>query len=635
MGNQIIIEVPGTPISELEQTSSVKPNDVLPIVQDEETKKAPLEQVSDMVKAGLGSAALKDEGDFATPSALLVVEQTIQQNIDATNERVDEVEFKTTLAQSGVEASFNSYAEMLAFTPSKPNVSVRVNNDTDASKVGTYTWTGTEYKKGTDLLVLASENATEKANVAEQNAIEYTDEKTQNIKVIQNENVVFGLADLLNQVFLYVSKNSDFYIPKLDGSIQQNFSKLAELINGVNSKVSIVDSPIAMDFRDSSQNLLAYFRKNSELVLAGLDNSVQENLNYLLKRQQDIMLSLSQHSVLLSKNLLTQNFSIDQTQALASTIQYDATTAQHLVIDTPYRKNDSLVHPNVIELDEPIRGFKYWMCLTPYSSNNILEENPCVYGSNDKLNWELIDGIPQPLDNPPDFDETASGKKGYLSDCWWVYDHINKELICCWRKAYTVGPNQYNDTDIMQLLGRSTKNGLIWSEPFQFYPDTLYGADTLISPSIVFDQNTNKWCMIYMRGANIIVMRTNDDFRNPNGWSDRIDLGFGAFKAQNPSIVAWHLETKFIGDRLYGLITDTANFAYYLCCASKTDLTQWTYSAHNILPIKPIGKPSTYKASLMTDDVTSTNAKIRMFWTSANTNESRLYTAMTNPISKN
>lgn len=500
---------------------------------------------------------------------------------------------------------------------------------------GTNTWNGSVLKKNVyDPLDQAKADATAKANAAEQNAIEYTDEKTQNIKVIQNENVVFGLADLLNQVFLYVSKNSDFYIPKLDGSIQQNFTKLTELINIVNSKVNIVDSPIAMDFRDSSQNLLAYFRKNSELMLAGLDNSVQENLNYLLKRQQDIMLSLSQHSVLLSKNLLTQNFSIDQTQALASTIQYDATTAQHLVIDTPYRKNDSLVHPNVIELDEPMRGFKYWMCLTPYSSNNILEENPCVYGSNDKLNWELIDGIPQPLDNPPDFDETASGKKGYLSDCWWVYDHINKELICCYRKAYTVGPNQYNDTDIMQLLGRSTKNGLVWSEPFQFYPDTLYGSDTLISPSIVFDKNTNKWCMIYMRGANIIVMRTNDDFRNPNGWSDRIDLGFGAFKAQNPSIVAWHLETKFIGDRLYGLITDTANFAYYLCCASKTDLTQWTYSAHNILPIKPTGKPSTYKASLMTDDVTSTNAKIRMFWTSANTNESRLYTAMTNPISK-
>ncbi len=41
----IVIEVPGTPISELEPTSSVSPNDVLPVVQGDQTKKAPLEQV--------------------------------------------------------------------------------------------------------------------------------------------------------------------------------------------------------------------------------------------------------------------------------------------------------------------------------------------------------------------------------------------------------------------------------------------------------------------------------------------------------------------------------------------------------------------------------------------------------------
>lgn len=37
----IVIEVPGTPISELEPTSSVSPNDVLPVVQGEQTKKRP------------------------------------------------------------------------------------------------------------------------------------------------------------------------------------------------------------------------------------------------------------------------------------------------------------------------------------------------------------------------------------------------------------------------------------------------------------------------------------------------------------------------------------------------------------------------------------------------------------------
>ncbi|MBO2842465.1 pyocin knob domain-containing protein [Acinetobacter baumannii] len=151
MAQIISIEVPGTKISELEQASNVKAEDFLPVVQDGETKKAPFSHVADMVKAGLGSAASKDASEFATPSAVTSVAQESQQRDDAQNERIDDVEFKIALAQSGVEASFDSYAAMLAYTPSKANVSVRVNNDLDNTKVGTYTWTGSEYKKGFDL----------------------------------------------------------------------------------------------------------------------------------------------------------------------------------------------------------------------------------------------------------------------------------------------------------------------------------------------------------------------------------------------------------------------------------------------------------------------------------------------------
>ncbi|MCH7357449.1 SGNH/GDSL hydrolase family protein [Acinetobacter sp. NIPH 1958] len=157
MAQQIVIEVPGTKISELEPTSSVSAQDMLPIVQGTETKKAPLEQVADLVISGLGSAAQREASDFATPASVIEAAAASQARDDAQNERIDDVEFKTLLAQSGVEASFNSYAAMLAYTPSKANVSVRVNNDTDSTKVGTYTWTGTEYKLGTDLVVSVKE----------------------------------------------------------------------------------------------------------------------------------------------------------------------------------------------------------------------------------------------------------------------------------------------------------------------------------------------------------------------------------------------------------------------------------------------------------------------------------------------
>ena len=58
MAQQIVIEVPGTKISELERTSSVSRTDVTP-VQNDETKQAEIGQIADFVKSELGSAALK------------------------------------------------------------------------------------------------------------------------------------------------------------------------------------------------------------------------------------------------------------------------------------------------------------------------------------------------------------------------------------------------------------------------------------------------------------------------------------------------------------------------------------------------------------------------------------------------
>ncbi len=161
MAQQIVIEVPGTKISELEKTSSVSRGDVAPVVQGEVTKQADIGQISDFVKSELGSAALKNETDFATPAAVVEVSQASQLRDDAQNERIDNVEHGLVSIGSGADASFSTYAEMIAYVPPKANVSVR-NNDPDPALRGVYTWTGTEYVDGYDPLAAS---------------IEYTDEK--------------------------------------------------------------------------------------------------------------------------------------------------------------------------------------------------------------------------------------------------------------------------------------------------------------------------------------------------------------------------------------------------------------------------------------------------------------------------
>ncbi|ENU52823.1 hypothetical protein F982_03581 [Acinetobacter baumannii NIPH 1362] len=178
MAQQIVIEVPGTKISELEKTSSVSRGDVTPVVQNEETKQADIGQISDFVKSELGTAALKNESDFATPAAVAEASQASQMRDDAQNERIDGVEYGLTAMANGADKSFATYAQMIAYVPPEANVSVR-NNDHDPELRGTYIWNGESYIPGYDPL----DEAMEFANKKTQEAINFTNSSVSNLFV--------------------------------------------------------------------------------------------------------------------------------------------------------------------------------------------------------------------------------------------------------------------------------------------------------------------------------------------------------------------------------------------------------------------------------------------------------------------
>ena len=154
MAQQIVIEVPGTKISELEPTSHVTAEDVTPVVQNGETKKAPLDQVAELVKSGLGSAALKDVSEFATPALVAQVSTESQIRDDAQNERIDRVEAAIYLFQNnGVYKAYRTKDEMLADTASIPVDSIVTvvadpANDPEVNDInGQYHWNGDDFLK--------------------------------------------------------------------------------------------------------------------------------------------------------------------------------------------------------------------------------------------------------------------------------------------------------------------------------------------------------------------------------------------------------------------------------------------------------------------------------------------------------
>lgn len=252
MAQQIMIEVPGTKISELEKTSSVSRKDVMPVVQADETKQADIGQVADLVKSELGSAALKDETAFATPAALQEVSANSQSRDDAQNERIDAVEHGLVSIANGADASFSTYAEMLAYVPPKPNVSVR-NNDPDSALRGTYTWTGTQYVPGYDPL---------------DKSIEYTNEKFDEIPKavsLSTNEPVCEIKDKIGNVVAYFTVDSLLRIIGLDGSVQDEILLSKENIKLLSQRISEKTDSLLLNVRDKNGNVVAFIDKESAL----------------------------------------------------------------------------------------------------------------------------------------------------------------------------------------------------------------------------------------------------------------------------------------------------------------------------------------------------------------------------------
>ncbi len=291
----IVIEVPGTPISELDRVSSVSRNDVTPVVQNEETKQADIGQISDFVKSELGSAALKNVADFATPASVSMVAQNTQQRMDSISERVDNVEFGQTALANGADASFATYAEMIAYVPSKPNVSVR-NNDPDSNLQGTYIWTGDKYVPGYDSLDEAvkriNKAKNEAVNEAVEESISYSDtQKVQIYRALNRPGVLYEITDSQgNQTWLQVSSEdglpTEFAVEAIRKSASIDESKVVILKDGA-LLYCVPDSngnPTAISVRQSDGMFPDFVIENIQKRLS-LDNT-KPDLNDLQYKQK-------------------------------------------------------------------------------------------------------------------------------------------------------------------------------------------------------------------------------------------------------------------------------------------------------------------------------------------------------------
>ncbi|MFC2997297.1 hypothetical protein ACFODO_18985, partial [Acinetobacter sichuanensis] len=183
------------------------------------------------------------------------------------------------------------------------------------------------------------------------------------------------------------------------------------------------------------------------------------------------------------------------------------------------------------------RGFNHILLLTPYHDTDANFENPCVYGSNDLLSFELLSDMPQPLyERYPD-------AYNYNSDNFAIYDHTTGEFCVGWRNGATASG--------FDLWISRTRDGIDWTPRQQFIPKSL---ELLLSPNVLYNPTINKWVMYSV--SNDIIHNAFDGNQFNYRLADDLDGNWSEPIFIETPFTAWHQETRYCGNQFITIIND-------------------------------------------------------------------------------
>jgi hypothetical protein len=197
-----------------------------------------------------------------------------------------------------------------------------------------------------------------------------------------------------------------------------------------------------------------------------------------------------------------------------------------------------VVHPSVRFFPQGFEGYAWWAVATPYFESNNTIENPCLYVSENGINWAPPPGVTNPLVPTP------GGTGVYHSDNVLVVD--NDMLHVVFREAS--GTSE-------RLLLMSSGDGVTWSTPAEILsndPNLTMPA----SPAVWFDVLTEQWVMLAVdiRASPRVVMRyTADAIAGPWVLDDTVTFD----PAWDTGRAPWHMDAQAVGSQVIATIHET------------------------------------------------------------------------------
>ncbi|HFD2140495.1 TPA: hypothetical protein ACF2EA_000207, partial [Acinetobacter baumannii] len=236
-------------------------------------------------------------------------------------------------------------------------------------------------------------------------AKQYVDFKTKSLDEDSSQSL-FDFRDKDESIVAQLLENGDLNLAALDGKGVAQFIKLLLSVSANSSedssilKLHDIEGNLVFDFTNDgdvifgggrSLKALAHKESNSVIGIPSSYELLTDDFNSLISSYRN----LSHISDLpIPTGLCSQKFKISNK---AEFLNLKISQAERLKIDTPYYQDDHVVHPFLCNFYKTFRGFKHLLLLTPYHNTDSIFENPCVYGSNDLLNFELLSDMPQPI----------------------------------------------------------------------------------------------------------------------------------------------------------------------------------------------------------------------------------------------
>ncbi|MDM1769401.1 hypothetical protein HX132_16900 [Acinetobacter sp. 226-4] len=457
--------------------------------------------------------------------------------------------------------------------------------------------------------------ASKKLNQAKEFVVEQVDNVKNEVDVALNvvkKHIYADIAgtalhifvDSNDEIVAYIDKDSMLFIAGLDQPVQLEVATLSNHVDTLkDTTFHYSDAESAFIFSDKDGEIFLKIGLDGKVYFVGLDTdlvsylknnsgSIKDTSVALTRSYRDTFTSETQtllNNLLYAEtgakapvplHLFKHNFRTNKTW-INDINQITFANSTRLEIDSPYRTNDGVCHPNILEFWNGFLGYRYIVCMTPYFNTNEAEENPCIYGSNDLINFDLLDGFEQPLDPRP----MPSFSNGHNSDNVLTYDPRSGELICIWRQTLRNPNNDGVRTDCLWM--RKTKDGKTWTAKERIFLNTNHPESNAAgSPAILYDVKSGYWYMYLTRLA-----PSSTDLRlfrakklNEDAWEYVTQI--------TTPFVPWHQEVKFVGDKVVMLVYcyPPDNTLYFGIADNFIDFT-WSANKY--------GETSCYKSSFV------------------------------------